>query len=191
LVGRSAVVVLVVAFVAMFAACGWDWTVVPKPTPSDAGEAGVSQDGTCGSNAECRSDEFCRFSDGRCGSGQRGTCVVTPPAKECDSAEEPPYVACGCDGKTAKNACSVEMARIDVSMDTACTAPPDTLRCGYYFCPRSTFCYQSVSAKGDFFFCSPWPCAEQSCACKDLTPKCPGATCSTDSAGLTTVVCSE
>jgi hypothetical protein len=177
----------------MLAACDWDWTVVPKANPSDGGgEGGISKDGTCASNDECRSDELCRFPDARCGAGNRGVCVFTPVQKECDVPEEPPYVACGCDGKTATNACSVEMTRNDVSMEAACPVPPDTFRCGYYFCPRSTFCYRSASPKGDAFFCVPWTCAEQTCtACKDLTPKCPSATCSTDGAGVTTVVCTE
>jgi hypothetical protein len=175
----------------MFAACGWDWTVVPKADASDAGEGGISKDGTCASNDECRSDEFCRFIDGRCGAGERGACITAPVAKECTAPEEPPFIACGCDGKTAANACSVELARNDLSAEAACAAPADTFRCGYYFCPRSTFCYRSASPKGDFFSCSEWTCAEQSCACKDLTPKCPTATCSTDGSGATTVVCSE
>lgn len=187
MLGRSAVVVLVVVFVAMFAACGWDWTVVPNA----AGDGGVSKDGTCTSNDECRSDELCRFADGRCSAGARGACVSAPLEKQCTAPEEPQYVACGCDGKTAANACAVEATRKDLAIEAACPAPPDTFRCGYYFCPRSTFCFRSASPKGDFFSCADWPCTEQTCACQQLSPKCPSATCSTDGAGVTTVICTE
>jgi hypothetical protein len=175
------VVVLVVAFAIV--ACGWDWTVVPKAGP-DAG------DGTCASNAECRPEEVCFFADHRCGAGQRGVCIFTLTSQDCADLQRDPWPACGCDGKLGSDECAVETSRVALSVDAPCPAPPDTFRCGYLFCPKSKFCFESRGPKDTVFFCTDWPCPEKKCECNPV-PKCANASCTTDGDGNTLVVCPE
>lgn len=170
---RSAVVVLAI----VLAACGWDWTVVPKESAGG---------GACKSNDECAPDEVCLFGDLRCGAGAAGKCVPTPGKCEAD----PPDVVCGCDGKTAANRCALEATRVDVSPDVACTAPPDTFRCGFLFCGRDTFCFEVAQPDLRDYVCIPWLCDEKNCSCSETTSKCKTATCS-EEAGVTRVVCTE
>jgi hypothetical protein len=190
LVRRSVVVVLAVAFVAMFAACGWDWTVVPKAEGAAVdGGADAEKGAPCTSNDQCGSDQYCFFLDGRCGAGEPGRCNSTPA--KCEGAGGDPDVACGCDGKTATNRCGVELTRTDLSVEASCAAPPDTFRCGFLFCPRSTFCFEVRQPDYIDFVCIPWQCQERTCACPDTTAKCESATCSADGTGATFVVCAE
>lgn len=186
---RTSVVVLLMALA--FMACGWDWTVVPKAASPDAG------DGTCATNVECRADEYCAFEDGLCGAGSRGICLFTPLEADCSdpdlSIKFAPDQTCGCDGKTAKGECAVRKTRTSLSHEAGCPVPPDTFRCGPFFCPRSTtYCFEDHGPKGTAFFCVEWPCAEHTCAaCPDTKAKCPSASCSTNADLDTTVVCTE
>lgn len=174
------VVALVVSFVAILTACGWDWTVVPK---SDAGA-----NSKCSRTEDCRGDEFCAFFDWRCGKGEGGQCLPASLASDCEDVPKDQYDACGCDGQTRANQCAVGAARTDLSIEASCTAPADTFRCGYLFCPRTTYCFELRTPKGLAFSCA--DCGGPTCACKDITADCKAPICS-ESAGATTVVCTE
>ena len=189
---------LVVPFVALgFAACGWDWTVVPKLTDAgsgdaattDAGPAEGGQKAPCRSNDQCVASEVCLFEDFRCGAGVEGTCVPPTPEAECPSGD--PSAACGCDGETVKSRCSVQPKRTDLSVDGKCPPPADTFRCGFLFCPKTTFCFEARTPDYNDFVCIPWACSEHTCSCPETKGKCEVATCSADADGNTLVVCTK
>lgn len=198
MIGRSAVVVLVVASIATFAACGWDWTVVPKGIPSDSGDAGdaaTAQDGgpeggvkaSCRSNDDCVSEEVCVFPDYRCGAGVEGSCIPRNAACLGDISN----LACGCDGQIEKDRCSVRPKGTDLSIEAKCTPPAGTFRCGFLFCNDTEYCFEARTPSLVEFVCIPWECPERACTCPEWNLKCPVSTCSAQANGGTLVVCTE
>jgi len=164
------------AFVAVVAACGWDWTVVPKAS-SDAGNEKDASNGSCSSTKDCPLDEFCRFDDLLCGADQPGVC------KKTEGCAPQPGLACGCDGHVYSSDCEAFVAGVDVTFK-ACTPPSaDAVQCGAYFCGQTSFCFQGKSCIG-------WKCDERTCACAraETESDCPDAACEEDPGG-TFVTC--
>src|SRR6185503_11495761 len=86
---------------------------------------GGSTDESCGGfvGKACPAGHFCDYEAASCGHGDvLGTCRAIPAActQECTTV-------CGCDGKAYCNACTANVAGVDVSAETTCEGlPPAT-----------------------------------------------------------------
>ncbi len=173
---RPRVLVVLGFFLAVlvtFAACGWDWTVVPKPADA-GGEKDVAGNDArdkplCKTSADCFADEICLFDDYLCGAENAGLCK---PLEKCNDRSEP---VCGCDGKTYPTLCEATNARVDVGIRGCIPPTADVTPCGPFFCPASSFCRRDGSE------CTPWStCDVRSCACATEAAGCPDAGCEVD-----------
>lgn len=73
---------------------------------------------TCGSSAECASDEYCSIANGVCLTPRSlGFCKAKPAA--CAQVMAP---ACGCDGKTYSNSCEASILGISIAANGVCGA---------------------------------------------------------------------
>lgn len=171
--------------------CSYDWTFV-EVVAREAGDATNEATGDeisppitieCKASDACAVDEYCFFSDGRCGPVNGGALgVCRPTAKAC--AEET-IGACDCLGNAVKGSCEAATSqRADLDRTgNACAKPSPTYACpgALEGCKQDVeFCYLSRPGTG---VCKPVSCGAgltcalcaaelppPPCTCKELAP---------------------
>jgi len=125
--------------------------------PSAASARGAAG---CRDNSECRAAEYCAFTPGLCGKGQRlGAC--SPRPAECAGERVP---VCGCDGKVYDNACLARAAGVDLSLRGGCRElVPNWASCGSRYCDvNRSYCEIYLSDVFEIpsdYHCRPLPTA--------------------------------
>ncbi|WAS95810.1 hypothetical protein [Nannocystis punicea] len=123
--------------------------------------------------AMCGPDEWCDWSDDRCGEGVgRGTCRPRPPP--CNLVLR---YTCACDGKVYGNECAAQQHGVDVAAGGGCEVPKWLRPCGYNYCEAEPvgYCAEMLpAARGEAstFKCErfPWNCAAHDCSCIEGLP---------------------
>jgi len=148
------------------AACGSEVAKPGAGTTSGGGSAGgASQQASSTSSAlnttiaaggatpecdSCAADEFCDHLYDSCGPASQGYCTERASC----TGEGP---VCTCAGTVEMDDCAAYASGQDLSADATCTPPPNTFRCGGYFCDESTeLCIQSIGLVQDIG-CNPAP----------------------------------
>ena len=129
--------------------------------------------GTCGSSAECGTEEFCSIANGVCLTPKSlGFCKAKPDV--CAQVLAP---VCGCDGKTYSNSCEASIAGISVAATGVCGAGCGGVTAAK--CGANEFCDFAPGSCGDAnpsgaCVAPPAACAEISspvCGCDRKTYK--------------------
>lgn len=76
-------------------------------------------EGACGSNANCKEQEFCAKPDGTCEAYLAGTCEPRPTEQEC-MMYSAIITVCGCDGNTYQHPCFANAAGVNIAYNGEC-----------------------------------------------------------------------
>jgi hypothetical protein len=171
------------ALLCAIGACGYDFTYTPPPNGVDAGARDAAPDRTspapvidagndfCTLGSTCPEGQYCRFADGRCGAGEKGTCVSRLLACEPIAAGN-----CACDGRAFTDGCQAAKAGVDLRAgDTTCLRPfkcgSETFTCrrGAEYCRLPTTVGEPSCAAlpGDCRSCACIPKPKPECICQD------------------------
>ena len=102
-------------------ACSLLWLAgACRSAPAGTQQASTLPAGSCSTNEQCDTGEFCAKLFGSC--GESGKCEPRPEGcVEHGRVIDKPV--CGCDGKTYGNYCLAAVAGVNVKSEGACTAP--------------------------------------------------------------------
>lgn len=123
-----------------------------QATSSSTGDTTLSVGGATPNCASCTEDEFCDYYADTCGPIESGTCG----SKDACRGEGP---VCTCAGTVEVDDCAAYASGQDLSKDANCTPPPNTFRCGGFFCDDGTEICVHTSGLVSESGCPPAPSA--------------------------------
>ena len=160
---------------------------------SDAGHEAsrpiVPADASCTAAVQCELGMYCDYGDNGCGAEQEaGVCTSAAQCGEGDAS----LPVCACSGAVYPSTCAARRDGQDVSLANTCTEPASSIRCGYAFCPNTSFCIEHLGSDGGnpTFECAPLGGCVLGCLlCSVTTDACDGGVCGVANGGGIQVTC--
>jgi hypothetical protein len=128
--------------------CGCDGKTYQSPCGADSAGVSIAYQGACKTpppppgcmkDADCKTDQFCKYKEGDCISPTTdikvGTCTDKPPG--CTWLADP---VCGCDGQTYINPCEADKAGVSVAYRGKCNVTPAGVCKDHGDCKANQYC---------------------------------------------------